>query len=255
MTECFNCGISTQNARLYDAVLGSGIMKICSNCANSENIPVIKKPTTFQLKEAEQDKKFHERASEFKKKGFPRKDLEKNEITLREIVERNYEKRLPKDFKLRPDLVKNFHWVLMRSRRMKKLTQEQLAKELQESISAIKMAEQGILPEDDYRLVNKLESFLGVNIVKPEFAKVAKPKKDYFNFDRSSAREITLEDLKEMRKKELEMKKKLEESEEFSLESEEDVFEESLENEPEFGRENDSNEISKDEMDRIVFGR
>ena len=68
--------------------------------------------------------------------------------------------------KPRPDLVDNFHWLIMIERRKRKLTQEQLAKEIGESETVIKMAEQGFLPEDDYKIITKLESFLGVKIRK-----------------------------------------------------------------------------------------
>lgn len=242
--ECYNCGVSLGGTRLYDAISDEGIKKICEKCAREEHIPVIRRPTTYQLKEAEEQKSFYQRASESKR--VPIRRVASEEITLREIVDRNYEKKVPKNMKPRPEMVQNFHWVIMRARRMKKLTQEQLAKELQESVSAIKMAEEGILPEDDYRLVNKLESFLGINIIRNEFANRIRPQNKALSFDMQEMRELTIEDLKRMK----ERKEKL--SQELSKRDFPDEFS-GLEDEDEF--DSDDINISQEEMDRIIFGR
>jgi len=227
MAECYKCGISGNEARLFDAITKEGIFKICNKCLGEEDIPVIRKPTTFQLKESEKPPTVYERlsrvagiSSEEHKEKFSRAHdekkqlLEKQETTLREIVDRNYEEKI-KDQKKeeagqfqekpkRADLIDNFHWILMRARRRKKLTQEQLANEIAESKTAIEMAEKGILPEDDYRLVNKLEVFLGVRIIKPEAR--PEPAKPKFGLDENTTKELTISDLKEM-KSEIETKK------------------------------------------------
>ncbi|MBU2615606.1 MAG: hypothetical protein KKC19_00715 [Nanoarchaeota archaeon] len=200
--ECFVCGVSSQRARLMDAISSKGIEKICEYCSAGGGIPVLRRPTTQQLKDSEK------RPATFKEIFIQNKiikeDKEKgdSETTLRDIVDRNYIDRAPKKMKLRPDLVDHFHWVIMRARRSKKLTHAQLAHEISESLAAIRMAEQGILPEDDYRLVNKLESFLGIKIVKddvPRPQSIPRESAKRLDFDPSSLKSLTIEDLKKMK--------------------------------------------------------
>ena len=50
-------------------------------------------------------------------------------------MDKNYKEKVGEDLSKKPraDLVDNFHWIIMRARRMKKLTQAQFAKEIGES--------------------------------------------------------------------------------------------------------------------------
>ncbi len=225
--ECFICGVSGKKARLFEAISfkEKGIIKICESCSRRENISIIRRPTTFQLKESEkssQPSKIYDMLAAARKNQDGLKKIEAREfqkkqedINLKKIADENYEKFIPLEKKPRPDLIDNFHWVIMRARRLKKLTQEQLARELSESEVAIKMAEQGILPEDDYRLVNKLESFLGINLrkdteKKPDeiigsggekiYSKIPeKTPARVIKFDPVMAKNITIADLKRIK--------------------------------------------------------
>jgi len=197
--ECSVCGVSRKKVRLLDVISSKGIVKICEACSKAEDMPILRRPTTFQLKESEK-----------KPSGIydmllsaRRQEKIKTETNLKEIVDKKYEILASKEKKPRPELVDNFHWIVMRARRLKKLTQEQLAQEISESIAAIKMAEQGILPEDDYRLVNKLEAFLGINLVKdvskiPEFSHERLPAR-IIKFDTKTMKNLTISDLKKMK--------------------------------------------------------
>lgn len=257
MEECFNCGASINSVRLFDAISDEGLIKICEKCSREEHIPIIKRPTTFQLKEAERKQSFYERVSSSLNKPFERETPEKKEqeVTLREIVDKNYEQRMPKKAGPRPEMIHNFHWVVMRARRMKKLTQAQLAKQIAESEAAVKMAEQGILPEDDYKLVNKLENYLGIKIIRPEFIKEINPPSfpRRLSFDTDEARILTIDDLRRM-KEEGEGEDYEEElaplGVPLSMELEGKEVEEVT---PETS--SDTGEISKEEMDKILFGK
>ncbi len=193
------CGISKEKTRLLDAISPKGIVKVCEICAEMENMPVFRRPTTFQLKESEKKPRILYPLETEKKP-----EEAKIETTLKEIVDRKYERRISQEKKLSSDLVDNFHWIVMRARRLKKLTQEQLAEEISESTAAIKMAEKGILPEDDYRLVNKLESFLGIKIIRDEVRdKLIKiPEKQparVLKFDMKTMQDLTIADLKRVK--------------------------------------------------------
>jgi len=209
--ECSICGKSEEKVRLLNAISSKGIVKVCENCAKAEGMPLLKRPTTFQLKESEKKPMVYETLSagkgqgdRYNKESEKENEKEKLETTLKEIADRNYGKTVSEEKKPRPDLVDHFYWILMRARRSKKLTQEQLAKEISESTAAIKMAEKGILPEDDYRLVNKLESFLGIKIVKNKArTRIREISKKLparvLKFDKSTMQNLTIADLKKIK--------------------------------------------------------
>ncbi len=256
MEECFNCGANINRIRLFDAISDEGVVKICEKCSRDEHIPIIRRPTTFQLKEAERKQTFYERASLSlgKKVESETPAKQEQEVTLREIVDRNYERKIPKETAPRPEMVANFHWIIMRARRMKKLTQAQLAKGIAESEAAIKMAEQGSLPEDDYRLVNKLENYLGIKIIRPEFEESISPLRvpGRLSFGIDEARILTIDDLRRM--KEDEEESEIKEPEEIEEVEEIGLINEDIEDiKPEIS--SDKGEISQEEMDRILFGK
>ncbi|HLC87373.1 MAG TPA: hypothetical protein VJH65_03815 [Candidatus Nanoarchaeia archaeon] len=215
MDYCFSCGVSDEKTKLFDTITSEGIVKMCERC--SSHSPIIKKSTAPPWRTSEKADKgtIYERSSRTRSLGpedslrkIPSVEKRKQEffkrrdISLREVVERNLEAKYKKEITPRPDLVDNFNWVIMMARRAKKITVGQLAKKVGESEISIKMAEGGILPEDDYKLINKLESYLGINIIKKEFAN--KPRKEApkkFGFDPISAKGLTIADLKNIKKK------------------------------------------------------
>lgn len=203
MAECVRCGISENKVHLFDVISNQGIEKMCAHCAEYENRLILNKPTKAQLKESEKKEVgFRESLKRFEKSlTQPNLELEKQNINLKKIVEKNSEQKLKSESKPRPDLIDNFHWILMRSRRAKKLSQVQLAKELGEAEITIKTAEKGILPEDDYKLVNKFESFFGICLIKKEYLEKIQKKypEQEISFDNLTSKKLTIADLKEMK--------------------------------------------------------
>lgn len=200
--NCDFCGISGSKTRILEAISLKGVLNICENCSIKENLPLLKKPTTFQLKDTEKAKRVSDVLSSFKKKEI-KENSSCEDISLKDIVDKNYEKSVEKNLRPRPDLVDNFHWVIMRARRLKKMTSAQLAREISESETAIKFAEKGILPEDDYRLVNKLESFLGIKILKNKVEDSKFLKKQparILDFSPNDVQNLTIADLQKMKK-------------------------------------------------------
>lgn len=262
MDYCFICGVSEEKAKLFDAISDEGIVKICERCSFDEGIPLVKKPTTFQLKESERPRGsvyermknvsgFREREDRIVKnnKGF---GIERKDVTLRDIVDRSYKKDIPKKIE-RTDLVDNFHWAVMTGRRRKKLSQKQLAEQIGESEDAIKMAEQGILPNDENKLAKKLETFLEVMIIKRKKIEptisVKREGVAEISFEplpsKESKKELTISDLQELKKKK---ENKLSEN------SDEEVGEK-FEDEPEFLEKKKIKDLSDDEMRKLIFKR
>jgi len=171
--ECSICGISDKMRTVSDALSPKGIIQVCDRCASEEGLISLKKPRVIGLEE-EKHETMYERMSRIA--GVKIKNVREKTVTLadlqnkslREIVDKNYEKKMKQEIivmKPRPDLVDNFHWIIMRVRRVKGLTQGQLAERISEPEAAIKMAEQGVVPEG-YGLIDKLERFLGVRLIK-----------------------------------------------------------------------------------------
>jgi ribosome-binding protein aMBF1 (putative translation factor) len=207
--ECFNCGISEEKTKLFDSISKEGIVKICGECASKENIPLIKKRPEnryFSHNNLTKKESVYERLSRMSgvslrkmKSEEEEKLLKKQEIALKNIVNKNYCEQSSKE--PRPDfLIDNFHWVIMRRRRAKHITQEQLAREINEPEKAIKMIERGIIPRGVYDLIEKIEKALDIIITKKEFSKQLENKPKKIGFDTITTKNLTISDLKEMQK-------------------------------------------------------
>lgn len=212
MDECFRCGVSGDKVRLSHAISNKGIVQICDNCASIEKIPIIKKPTDNQITESQRYIPVRDRLS-----GMNRSRGIGREVTLRDLVDRDLK---AKKIQPHPDLIDNFHWTIQRIKRAKKITREQFAKAIGESDATVKMIEQGFLPENNYKIINKIESYLGISLRKPGtsgFPETTKePLKKFFlddslitkeeqikklSFDNSTTKQMKIADLKEMKKR------------------------------------------------------
>jgi len=238
--ECFKCGISGDRALLFGAVSEKGIVRICRKCSFEERIPVMK----YTKEEFEKRPTVHERLSQLS--GIKKEDKPKKDLELEKVANENFKKQILEENPF--GMVDNFHWIVMRARRAKKLTQKQFAEAIEESEEAIKMAEKGVLPKDDFVLVNKIENYLGIRIkdesarersfdeevnqVKEEF--VHNVEEDKIKFDDVTTKTLTIADLQEMKKK-----------------REEEIFEESVDKKIDFDKE----DISQEDIDRIIFGK
>jgi len=207
--ECFICGISSEKKRLFDSINEKGIAKICKECAHDEKIPLLEKTEKIYekpiLKEVPVNTKssVYERLSKitgFKKIEKEEKNeiKEKQERELRTIVNENFkQKELSKQTRFHPFLIDNFHWIIMRARRLNHLTKEQFAKKISESETAIISIEQGNLPKDFHRLIYKIEKYLKVKITKKEFEQEVEKKIRELGFDPIIAQNLTISDLRE----------------------------------------------------------
>src|SRR3989344_8405503 len=164
-------------------------------------------------------------------------ETQKDDATLRKIIDKNFKKNFSMQRKPRPDLIDNFRWVITRFRRMKKVTQEQLARDISEPLAAVQMAEQGVLPERDYILVKKIENYLGIVLIKEEKTKEQGENKimeiKTLTFEPNSSKNLTIADLRRIREEKSSMLGQFREEKNFP------EFEVDFEEEPE--------EISEDE--------
>lgn len=164
--KCVRCERDGSEARLLDGVYDKQRVKICSICARIEGIPVIRRPSTEQLRMAEKPYSVQERLSRMaglkterqEKQTKPGSFEEFNKERIRKIKE-----------SVKPlNLVDNYNWYIQRMRRARNMTRKQLAESIAESEEAIKMVEQGVLPSDAEELIKKLEQFFMIKLVKPD---------------------------------------------------------------------------------------
>lgn len=162
MEQCYRCEKTEKEVRLSDAIYENEIVKICERCAILEGIPIIKKPTTSQLKDSERSYSVYQRLKRIS--GLVKKE-EKHESILDQLRKLEEHPELEEPEEKRPfNLIENFHWQVMRARRNRGLSQKQLGWAIGESEMAIKMIEKQELPEDADKLIRKLEQFLQIRL-------------------------------------------------------------------------------------------
>jgi transcriptional regulator with XRE-family HTH domain len=278
MTECFKCGVSDENERLFDAISNKGVIKICRACSEDEGLPLVQ---PVDLNKPEKTKSVYERLSamanldpEKHKKMLveraredsirkSRQDRQTGQVnTLKGVIDTNFQKNKPQP---RTDLVSNFHWMIMRARRAKKLTQKQLADNMGEQVSLIISAESGSILNNSDAFVRKLENYLGIKITKGESPYSEQPRlvkpgisedpetraiREKFEkegkFDSKTAEKLTIADLQEINKK-----KEPESSGGFFS-----FLKRKKKNDVEGSKEEGSEEdISDEEAEKILFGK
>jgi len=163
MEECFKCHVPETKVLLFDVILPRELAKICGKCSSSVNFPIIKKVNIPQEKpkvSTVREALLRISGIEPGKKKQDIENIKQEEIKLKEIVKRNLSKEFSFDLDLGKELIDNFHWVVMRARRMKHITQEQLARSIQEPDKIIELIEKGEAP-GRREIIRKIESFLG----------------------------------------------------------------------------------------------
>ncbi len=231
--ECFKCGVSSEKTQLRDVISNEGIVKICRMCSIEESLPFVRDQAENNEKEFGTRKTVQDRLESISgvklKKIVPRNIvLDNQEFGLRKIVDRNFAERVPKTRGNRDDMVRNFHWVIMRARRSKKLSQKQLADAIVEPEKVVRSAELGILHETDYTLVKKLEGYLGIKILTKEVdEKKSVISVNKLELTKNSSKVLTIADLNEIKRREI--KEKLEQKHKLEDEDGIDIHEEYVE--------------------------
>jgi ribosome-binding protein aMBF1 (putative translation factor) len=259
MRECFKCGVGEDKAFLYQGISKEGIINVCKKCFHKSEIPVIEKktlPKDFDPGKRESVRQRLVQLAGLKEDKFDmeremRKLLEKKEdTTLNDIVEKNFKKNLPEKSEKNEELIDNFHWVLMRKRRSKKMTQSEVAKELFEPVAAIEAAERGVLPRDYMGLIKKFERYYDIILLNTKIGTHFNPARIAEESKISSG--VTIGDLRKLTPGEEEIIDSYEEEvkpDDLDLKKVEEVVGRPVESENRF-----SKGISQEEMDDILFG-
>lgn len=164
--KCVRCETNGSETRLLDGVYDKQRVKICSICAQIEGIPVIRRPSTEQLRMAEKPYSVQERLSRMAGLKTERQEKQTKPGSFEEFNKERIRKI--KESAKPLNLVDNYNWYIQRMRRARNMTRKQLAESIAESEEAIKMVEQGVLPGDAEELIKKLEQFFMIKLVKPD---------------------------------------------------------------------------------------
>jgi ribosome-binding protein aMBF1 (putative translation factor) len=162
--KCIRCQVSGERVRLFDAIYEGSVNSICERCSIIENIPVIRKPDSGQLKEAEKGVGVYDRMRRLSGINLPKKEETFFKEDRLKALETRPELELPEREKL--NLIDHFYWEIMKIRRRKGLTQQKLAESIGESEIAIQMIEKSRLPENADSVIRKIEQFLQINLRK-----------------------------------------------------------------------------------------
>lgn len=219
MNQCARCGISEENARLYEVVSKKGIIPLCVECNHIENLQVINRPSKEQILDSQNpmSKSVRERLSNMNHLKTP---IHK-EVSLKSLVDEKYSS---KKYSGPSDLIPNFHWAIQRIRRNRKITREEFAKAIGESDATVKMIEQGYFPDSSYRIVSKIENYLGISLRRSASPFSINKEKTFvldeslnkeeekeikeLNFEKEQTKKLTIRDILGIKKKQQETKKR-----------------------------------------------
>jgi len=207
---CVRCSRTGEQVKLVDAIYGREVEKICEECAMGENVPLIRRPSSEQLKESEKPYSIKQRLNKMagidlrkdEKKDFARGislDKLRPAKDYKSILDRRYEATKKRNQPL--NLISNFNWHILMARKDKKITRKQLADVIGESESTIRLVEENYLPDDAARVINKIEQYFGMNLRiggKLQHSNQQNPAV-VLKFDPEIAKNITIDDLKRMK--------------------------------------------------------
>ncbi|MBU0957489.1 MAG: hypothetical protein KKF56_01625 [Nanoarchaeota archaeon] len=167
MEYCFKCGKSENDVKILDAVSNNEMVSICDECAEFEEIPIIRKPSTYQLKEINNPRNVKERL--LRMAGLDKKEPTIDD--LRTDFKVSEEDVVMKSMPL--NLIENFHWHIQNARKKSKLDIIQMSKILGENEFILRELEKGNLPDDAFMLLKKIEQYFQIKLMKRE--EVRKP--------------------------------------------------------------------------------
>lgn len=198
MRYCYKCSVSETNTILSEAISTEGIVDICGHCLKKDNVPLVNRGVSEE--EEAKETHFSERAriEVSRRHSVPVRNAQ--DENLRNLVEANFKRGLKEDLDTKSLLVRNFHWIILRARRNKKLSHSELAGMIHESDIVVKTLEKGIVPERSREIITKLERVLGVYLrekPEPEEESMVSKLSSEGGIDFSSVGDLSLSELRE----------------------------------------------------------
>ncbi|MCR4284501.1 MAG: hypothetical protein NUV97_00470 [archaeon] len=160
--RCAVCKVPGDEVELFEGVSKSGMIMICSNCANTDGVPLIKKPSEKQLDKADKNYSVRERME----KLSGRREI--TEISAdQSVVHRNLAKlRMPEKKQFNEEVLDDYYWTLNMARRRKKMSLKQFSQMAGIGEDVLESIEKGQIPENFKEVFFQLESSLGIKLLK-----------------------------------------------------------------------------------------
>lgn len=168
MNKCYRCGRGEDEVHLYEAVHPTGRVFVCESCYSKFKMPLIEKKYV-DWDSLEKSESVRERLAKIAHVDLNHRSvkvIEKNpnDVSLRDIVEKNFEKNKLSSNSYPKEVVRNFHWVIIRKRRHLKMSQDEFARKLFLPLKVVQSLEKGILSNDYKEILKKVENVLGISL-------------------------------------------------------------------------------------------
>jgi len=167
--RCAICKRESDEVELFEGILKAEMIRICRECAESEGVPIVKKPSEVQLEKANERYSVRERMERMSGVRETTEISEDQTVTQGNLAKL---RALPKK-QFHEDVLDNYYWTLTHARRRRKLSINQFADLIKIDAKIIQAIEKGILPENFEEIFIQLESFLGIKLLKNHRPKVS----------------------------------------------------------------------------------
>lgn len=160
--RCAICKRESEEVKLFEGILKSEMIRICEECAESEGVPLVRKPSEDQLQRADERYSVRERMERMSGVRDTTEISEDQTITQGNLAKL----RMPPKKQYHDDVLDNYYWTLNIARRRKKLSINQFAELIKIDANILQSIERGKIPENFEEIFLKLESFLGIKLLK-----------------------------------------------------------------------------------------
>src|SRR3989344_5707917 len=161
--KCVRCGAKEDQIRLFDTIYDGKANCICERCSIIENVSILERPDSDKILESNRMVNVYERMKRLTGMVPEKKESEERKNRLEEL-RKNPHLETPQ--KKTPELIDHFHWEIMKCRRRKGLSHNQLGEAIGEPGFSIDMIEKGNLGENAEILIKKLENFFNIRLIK-----------------------------------------------------------------------------------------
>lgn len=166
--RCTICKKTSEEIQLFNGIMESDMVMVCEDCAEDQKIPIIRKPSVSQLDKA--NKRYSVRERMERMSGM----RDRSEVSNDQLVTQgNLAKlRMPPKKQKNEEVMDNYYWTLAMARKRKKFTLSYLASKVGTTQEIIRKIERGIIPENFKEIFLKLESYLGIELLRNHRSKV-----------------------------------------------------------------------------------
>ena len=143
--------------RLVEAIKEGEIVRVSESQAREEELFILRSfPVSEEVKEQKIEKpRTIDFTEKYRKAGI--RDVPRVETWRKKSYQRNNVLNSLRD---------NFHWDISKTRRARGFTRKQFAEAIGETEERVRIVENGGLPDDNFSMINKIESKLGINLRK-----------------------------------------------------------------------------------------